>query len=150
MVVLETNNIEAIKQLYRNNEFQTYVISADIALKIIDQVVASNFDNHFFLNLFECLRAVEKDKLLKPNKNFEKVLQNIHELEELNKLKFFWKVYSAVENGPEYVNYNVVNHELTKVTFDEVDKVHCEKTLRNIYSSVLGKDAMKKLINFSL
>lgn len=76
-----------------------FSITADIALKIVDQVVNDNFDNHFYLNMFECLKVFDKENVLKPNKNFEKVLQNVHDLQELNKLKFFWKVFSTVENG---------------------------------------------------
>ena len=77
---MDTNNLQAIKQLYRNNEFQTFVLQADLGIKIVDLVIANNYENHFMLNLLECLKSVEKDKLLKPTKNFEKIIQNIHEL----------------------------------------------------------------------
>lgn len=79
-LVFENNNIPAIKQLYRNNEFQTFVLTADLGIKIIDSVVTNNFENHFLLNLLECLRGVDKEKLLIPSKNFEKFIQNINDL----------------------------------------------------------------------
>ncbi len=37
--VLESDNLTAIKKLYHNNEFSFFSITADIALKIIDQVI---------------------------------------------------------------------------------------------------------------
>ena len=137
--------MQAIKQIYRNNEFQTFGISADIFLEVIDQVTKAEFDNHFYLNLIESLRVNDKGNLLIPNKNFDKVMQNINDLPELNKLKFFWKVYTSVQNGPEHVHWGLVSHELTKITFDGVEREQSEKTLRNLYSSVLGKEAMKKV-----
>jgi hypothetical protein len=42
-----------------------------------------------------------------------------------------------------------VSHELTKITFDGVEREQSEKTLRNLYSSVLGKEAMKKVMNYA-
>ncbi len=59
-LVLESNNLTAIKQLYRNNEFFFFTITADIALKILDQVVSSDFSNHFYLNIIECLKVNDK------------------------------------------------------------------------------------------
>ena len=59
-------------------------------------------------------------------------------------------MYSTVENGPELLNYGVLDHELTKVSFGDVNQVESEKALRNIYSSILGRDAMRKLISYSL
>lgn len=79
-LVLENNNLPAIRQLYRNNEFQTFVLQADLGIKIIDSVVSSNFENQFLINLLECLRGNDKEKMLVPTKNFEKIIQNIHEL----------------------------------------------------------------------
>lgn len=77
---MENNNLPALRQLYRNNEFQNFVLQADLGIKIIDSVVGNNFENQFLINLMECLRGNDKEKLLVPTKNFEKIIQNINEL----------------------------------------------------------------------
>lgn len=136
---MENNNLPAIRQLYRNNEFQTFVLQADLGIKIIDSVISSNFENQFLINLLECLRGNDKEKMLVPTKNFEKIIQNIHELNEVNKLKLFWRINHAVENGHEFVRHSIISHELAKVKFDGIDNLVCEKTLRNAYSAILGK-----------
>ena len=75
--MVENNNLPAIRQLYRNNQFQTFGLQADLGIKIIDSVVANNFENQFLINLLESLRGTDKEKLI-PTKNFEKVIQNVH------------------------------------------------------------------------
>lgn len=77
---MENNNLPALRQLYRNNEFQNFALQADLGIKIIDSVVSNNFENQFLINLMECLRGNDKEKLLVPTKNFEKIIQNINEL----------------------------------------------------------------------
>ena len=77
---MENNNLPALRQLYRNNEFQNFVLQADLGIKIIDSVVGNNFENQFLINLLECLRGNDKEKLLVPTKNFEKIIQNINDL----------------------------------------------------------------------
>ncbi len=77
---MENNNLPALRQLYRNNEFQNFALQADLGIKIIDSVVGNNFENQFLINLLECLRGNDKEKLLVPTKNFEKIIQNINDL----------------------------------------------------------------------
>lgn len=96
-----------------------------MGIKIIDSVVANNYENHFLINLLECLRGTDKEKLLIPTKNFEKVIQNIHNLTEVNKLKLFWRINHAVENGNEFVRHSVVSHELAKIKFEGFDDIIC-------------------------
>lgn len=150
-LVLDSRNVAALKQLYRNNEFVSFVIQADAAAKVVDFVIDNPTENQFLLNLLECLRpTTEKEKIFVPTKNFERVLQNINDYDQVNKLKFFWRINSGVENGPTFVNHNVITHELTKIDYEGVDHVQSKKVVRNLYSAVLGKDALKKLINYSL
>jgi hypothetical protein len=58
-----------------------FVIQADAGAKIIDAVAENPKEKQFLLNLLECLRINDKEKLLVPNKNFDRVLQNIHDYE---------------------------------------------------------------------
>ena len=65
----------------------------------MENVVLSNFKTQYLLNYFEYYRITEREHKIKSNKNFEKILQNINDLNDVNKLKFYWSLNNVFENG---------------------------------------------------
>ena len=75
------------------------------------------------MNYFEFFRITEKEKQLKSNKNFDKILQNIHNLNDVNKLKFYRSLPVIFENGFDLINYNDLCSELSKIGFQGINEV---------------------------
>lgn len=84
-------------------------MQSDTIQKIIESVNATNFNTQYLLNYFEFFKNIDKDnqKQLKPSKNFEKIIQNIHNLHDVNKLKFFWSLPNIFENGHDLISQNL-------------------------------------------
>jgi len=66
---------------------------------MLESVLNSDFETQFLLNFLENYKISERDKPMKPTKTLERVLQNIHNLDEVNKLKLMWKVNNIFEGG---------------------------------------------------
>jgi hypothetical protein len=74
------------------------------------------------LNFFEFVKiSAEKDKQLKSNKNLDKIIQNLHNLNDVNKLKFYWSLPIIFENGYDLISYNALSSELSRIGFEGID-----------------------------
>lgn len=47
---------------------------------------------------------------LKVNKNIEKIIHNINNFTEVNKLKFIWSMNNVFEDGINLIDFSLANH----------------------------------------
>ena len=65
----------------------------------MENVFHSDFKTQYLLNYFEFYRISDREHKIKSNKFFLKIIQNINDLNDVNKLKFYWSINNIFEDA---------------------------------------------------